>query len=425
MAQILVLRPDSVNTSELDWIVVTDSGVPIGEPGHGGKAAAVTEAIGRKVIGLVPSVDVLRTRADVPVRGTGKILQALPYALEEQLADDIEELHFAAGERTGDGEVPVAVVRHDKMDSWREQLAAEEIELAAIYTEGDALGDIPGTAVLLAESGRLTLRDIDGTISTGDVENADALIELWLTNQAQPSSDENSEKTPINLLVYATPESHRLLESTIDRVRPALETLDVKILPDGALPRLAAQLATGGGINLLQARYARRSNYRAFWPAWRISAALLAAFCVILIGYTFVENSQLKRQVAALDSAIESAFRYTFPDVRNLQTDLRNQFDAKLKALGRSPRAAAGPGFLDALLSISQAVAGDSGAGSSIQAIDFRGSTVEIRILAPDVEALDRVQKAIAKGGQLQAEIQSANPEGDKVLGRIKITVGA
>ena len=414
-----------MNSSELDWMVVSDSGVPIGEPGHGGRAAAATEAIGRKVIGLVPSVDVLRTRADVPVRGAAKILQALPYALEEQLADDIEELHFAAGERTSEGDVPVAVVRHDKMESWREQLAADDIELAAIYTEGDALGDIPGTAVLLAESGRLTLRDKDGTITTGDVENADALIELWLANQTQPSDDQESEKTPINLLVYSTPESHRLIEPVLDRARTALEMLDIKILPDGALPRLAAQLAAGGGINLLQARYSRRSDYRAFWPAWRISAALLAAFCVILIGYKFVENSQLKRQVAALDTAIESAFRYTFPDVRNLQTDLRNQFDAQLKSLGRNPSVTAGPGFLDALLSISQAVTSDPDSNSSVQAIDFRGSTVELRILAPNVEALDRVQKEIAKTGNLQAEIQSANPEGEKVLGRIKITVGA
>ena len=40
---------------------------------------------------------------------------------------------------------------------------------------------------------------------------------------------------------------------------------------------------------------------------------------------------------------------------------------------------------------------------------------------APNVEALDSIQKEIVRNGSLEAEIQSANPEGELVRGRIQI----
>jgi hypothetical protein len=47
---------------------------------------------------------------------------------------------------------------------------------------------------------------------------------------------------------------------------------------------------------------------------------------------------------------------------------------------------------------------------------------MELRVLVPNVEALDTIQRAIIKGGRLSSEIQSANPQGDKVLGRLQVT---
>ena len=41
--------------------------------------------------------------------GRQKLLRAVPYAMEEQLSDDIENLHFALGPDLYDGIYPVAV----------------------------------------------------------------------------------------------------------------------------------------------------------------------------------------------------------------------------------------------------------------------------------------------------------------------------
>ena len=50
---------------------------------------------------LVPGTDVLLAEPDLPLKPGVKLQQLVPYALEEHLADDIDDLHFALGKRAG------------------------------------------------------------------------------------------------------------------------------------------------------------------------------------------------------------------------------------------------------------------------------------------------------------------------------------
>ena len=56
-------------------------------------------AAGRRVCVLVPGTDVLLAEPEFPVKAGAKLQQVVPYALEEQLAEDIDDLHFAIGKR--------------------------------------------------------------------------------------------------------------------------------------------------------------------------------------------------------------------------------------------------------------------------------------------------------------------------------------
>ena len=46
---------------------------------------------------------------------------------------------------------------------------------------------------------------------------------------------------------------------------------------------------------------------------------------------------------------------------------------------------------------------------------------MNLRVLAPDVSTLDKIQRGIAAGGNLKVDIQSANPVDGGVEGRLQI----
>lgn len=417
MAELLVLRFNDTQADLVEWVPVDQSGGQLGEVSRGDLATAAMAAAGRKVIALVPAFNVLRLFAEIPVRAASKVLQALPFAMEEQLAEDVEDLHFAMGKRAADNRLPVAVVQRAKMDAWLERAAAAGFEFAGVYSDGDTIDDIPNTTVMLVESDRVLFRDTTGEVAVADLVGLSPLLDLWLNKGTE---DDEETQPPVHLLVYATPDAQETLNPILEQVRPFVESLDVKILPDGALPRMAAQSAVNPGINLLQGDYARRSNFGAYWPAWKNTAILLACLLLALVGSKFMEIRSLNRQAAELDAMIEQAFRYTFPDVKEIR-DPRALLESKLRAMGRSPAKAGGTQFLDTLKTMAKAVANATAGKAKLQAINYRSGMMELRVLAPDVESLDKIQKEISSAGTLQAEIQSANPEGEMVLGRLQI----
>src|SRR5436309_2326561 len=93
---------------------------------------AVRQGVQRGLEGLAPAEEItvwtpaaetLFLRARLPTRSAAKIVQALPLALEEQLIDPPEQLHFAFAHEA-DGALAVAVTRRERMESWLGALAA-------------------------------------------------------------------------------------------------------------------------------------------------------------------------------------------------------------------------------------------------------------------------------------------------------------
>ena len=58
--------------------------------------------------------------------------------------------------------------------------------------------------------------------------------------------------------------------------------------------------------------------------------------------------------------------------------------------------------------------------GASVEALSYRDNATDLRVLAPSVDALDKIQHVVSERG-LSAEIQSANPRDSKIEGRLKL----
>ncbi|WP_294058396.1 type II secretion system protein GspL [Sphingomonas sp.] len=113
---------------------------------------------------LVPTEQVLLLAVELPLKSHARRLAALPYAVEDRIADPVEAVHLALGAPLGDDRYLVGVVRHDVMARWVEEAEAEGLGRAAMVP--DAL-----TVMCAAEGGwnvdlargRALVRSGDGT----------------------------------------------------------------------------------------------------------------------------------------------------------------------------------------------------------------------------------------------------------------------
>lgn len=421
MSETLVIRlvtDDPAQPGEAglaEWAVVDATGACVLAPASGPLDDAAALCAGRRAVVLVPAVRVLRTRADVPVKGTSRIVQALPFALEDLLAEDVEELHFAAGARHADGQVAVAVVRRERMDYWLAQLTAAGIQAQAIHADSDAVLDVAGNSILVLEEHHALLRDSGGDPVVAELDSLECLLELWLA-QPRPAGPDGAVP-PRNLQVYdATVDG--LPNEFWERFQDRVASLEVRRLPDGALLRLAAAIVTHPGVNLLQGDYVSRSTLGSHWPRWRLAAALVATLAGAIVATAGVDAWRLRSESAALEADIRQAASFTFPGV-DATGELRNLVNTQLQGDRSVAAGAAGRQFLDTMQTVAVAVAKTGNA--RIEGLNYRGGVLELQVRAPSAEALDTIRKFVVEAGNLKADIQSSNAAGDEIQGRIRI----
>ena len=58
---------------------------------------------------------------------------------------------------------------------------------------------------------------------------------------------------------------------------------------------------------------------------------------------------------------------------------------------------------------------------AEIEAISYRAGIIDVRLTAPDVATLDKIQKVVSSSGRFNASILSTDQVGDKVSSRIQI----
>ena len=145
MEQLLV-RLGANKSDPVSWLVYSttdDDIIASGELENADALSTLNERTGqRTVIALAPSSEILLKWVTLPPRAGRKVIAALPFMLEEELATDISQQFFALGPKIGN-EQAVAVVSHEKLQQWQQWLGEAELfcdtiipdVLAVPYTE--------------------------------------------------------------------------------------------------------------------------------------------------------------------------------------------------------------------------------------------------------------------------------------------------
>jgi len=412
MAEFLVIRLGVDREQAASWIAVDSNGTRTSQPVTGPLASAALDVGDRNVIVLVPATTVLTTTVDIPIKSGSRLRAALPFALEEQLADDIDDLHFAAGARREGGQVPVAVVAHEQMSEWLGRLDEAGLSASGIVAENYGLARIPGTMSLMAAENQIMFNDgADNEFVLQGAMPSDALAVVGALEES-----DNEDQAPGHLLVYCSPDDEQRFQHDWNSLRHELASVDVNLLPDGVLPRLAVTVAAGNGVNLLQGRYGPKTEVAAMFRPWRYAAILFLTLGVLVFGGKVADYYRLTQEEVALKAQFAQVYQSIRPNDQREVVDPVATVNSVRRSLG-APSAL--QVLLPSLLELGRAI--QQSQTANIEAISYRAGVIDVRLTAPDVATLDKIQKAVSSSGRFSAAIQSTDQVGDKINSRIQI----
>lgn len=404
MSKHVIIYMPLVGEDNVQWAAASDDGSLVEVVQEGTLSEAADHVDGRRATLILPADNVLLAQTVVPGNSLARAQQAIPFALEEQVADDVDELHFALGTKNKNDEYPVAVIGLDIMDHVIARCAEAGLRPSEIVPETLALpllnASVAGVGVwsALLDQGRAVVRLAPYQGFATDVDMAGLMIEGELVDR-QVSDD-------VSLVVYSTIGTQAQLQLP--------ETVEIEERGcDHRLALYASGLASSPRVNLLQGKYSPKKNFDRTWKPWRATAILAACILGVLVVGKWLELRSLSSQEADLDARIAEAFEQALPGSR-MQSP-RRQVQSALENIG----AVNTDGFTARMAQIAESLATQP--QTKLRTIGYRNGRFDLDLNTDDVPTLDSLKSELGSRGALDMSVQSANRENDSVRGRVRI----
>ncbi len=417
---VIRLRGGTVSTEAIvDWMFVSlqgqsadaraDSLEDVGE-----RYAALAQK--PVVIVLAPARDVLLSAAEVPVGQHRYAKQAMPFLVEEKLAEDIEDVHIAIGPVFKTEPVPVAVVRHFDVINWLDALYSVGLPTAWLVPEQLSIPWQQGHVTVYLDEACSLIRDGAWHGLGCDAENTELAVSLI----AQQSRGAAATALPQVDLVYSNSlEAEAAAEELRRRLQGKIgNAINLVGYRESILEVLArTQVKTlGDSLNLLQGGYASKSA--GLWGAFNpMKVAATFAACIALhLVLTLGTGLWFDWRADSIKADSRALYSEWFPQAQRVFNP-RRQLQSKLVSSD-------GAGS-ELLLSYIGAVANgwqQAESNLKLQAIEYDGQarsmTLQLESTAADQMAVLQ-QQLQARG--LPTALQSVAQRGDKVTGRLRL----
>ena len=262
-----VVRSSEGFEADVDYLVRDEAGL-IQSAGHTDAAgfAKVVETLApwteepANVVVLVPVSDVLAASCLVPGRSAAQIRRAVPYAVEEFVADDIDTMQVACAEPVRNEPVRCLVAPRQSVEDWLAFLAAAGVHPG--YLTADAMALDGGEHVVsVVLDGDAALVRYGDQVACIDLPNLGDVLELT----ASVEGEGDRERAPLLRLINGTLADLRGMRlDGIEVEEVAVETTLLGVL---------ASAFDGTAVNLLQGDYLVRRRPTGTWARWRPVAA--------------------------------------------------------------------------------------------------------------------------------------------------------
>lgn len=394
------VQPDSNQPSQYRWVTQSGTDKP-SDIAAGDLASLLQASKGRPIVLIAPADTVLLTHVDLAIRQAAKLRKAVPFVLEERIAGDLDDMHFALGSTVGE-RTTVAAIDSEKFATWL--LPFEEAGHMPRQV-------VPEVLLLPRHDNEWSVLVSDGVarVRTGqyegfscDVANVSMLLAAEL---------EQREEAPTIVRYWNCDGDESLEWPTVGQeIKTYGCNGDLRVLAQGYQARQA--------LDLLQGTYSQQADWVKILKPWRWAAVLLGVWLTASLGVKYYEQISLEKLNAQLTAQSEKIYRQTFPKARRV-VNPRLQMDQQLRALKGAGSATSEAAFVELLAQSAPILRKSSGV--KLESIGFRNGELSIKASAPSLSELDRLKQQLAEVDRLQAELSSADSRNGRASGQIKI----
>ena len=261
-------------------------------------------------------------------------------------------------------------------------LPSAGIEPRAAYADSAVVPVAPNGCTLLLDESALYVRRAKAMPYVLDAEPLSTALDLAL---GAASAAEHARTRDV---LRRRPRNTRRIREHIEGLRARTATLQVKLMTEGALPLLAAQSVGTHAVNLLQGPYAQRSTVAGRLQRWRLPAALAAACLLMFLVSQALSLWKLSRAEKHSTRRSPRCFSRCCPASRS---------SIRARRCRACSARRCGQGRAAARAHLARAGDGARRRRASVEAVNLRGDALDLRVVAPTVEALDGIKQAMAR----------------------------
>ncbi len=406
----LLLRLPSGSDADVSWAVVDATGQLLSLPSTdaSGDGGLHTMSTGRRVALLVSGADVSQFQVALPAGPEARLLQLAPFALEDLVSQDVEQLHFAVGQRDAiTGLVPVAVAERSHMQEWLARATQLQIVPHAVFAESDLAPVLPGHVTMVVADDQLLLRNDAARPLLLPANDPALALEMLLGAEADLAA--------VNLVVYSSAEDWQLHGSAVEALRDRVASLKVQLSSGGLLSQFAQGLVHSLPINLLQGDFRPKRASGDGWRQWRWVAMLAGALLLLHGAGSLWQLHQLRQASEERQQDIARIYGSVFQG-QPPGPYPRRAMEKRLASLaGDANRQGELLHLLAAVAAAKQNVP-----VPLLQSAIFEPGSLKMKLSAPDAATLEQFSQALRASGYT-AKVISGSVHGGNYEGQVEL----
>lgn len=360
-----------------------------------GNLQELAEAVGNTPVTLLlPATDVLLIELNLPISSPRQLQKALPFALEDYLAYDLEMYHWVWSKQAGD-KVAVAAIAHEKLVAYLQRFNEADIKLQSVYAETLFLPVFDNTVSILLDRNYAIVRFSAWHGGGIDQDFLPQLIENTLTDHNRIH------------LRYTEPCADLIWSKSLSINSEAIPSAMTVLRPDKKME-----------LNLLTGIYRHDLPSNVSRKAWLPSATLILLAALIQYGSAFMAYRQSQTQLAELENTNRQLFKQTFPQIKRI-VNIKTQAEQELQAL-RKQQGNSGNVYLRLLFQTGQVLSQDP--SLQLQSLDYINGILSLHLTGTGVAQIEDFKQQMEQNQQIKVTIQSAETDNNGVSAHIDIS---